>query len=55
MVTTELEPRALNLSDEEEGETEEEGGQSPIPSGDENDGFGADDDLIETPGEEEIF
>ena len=54
MVITELEPRALNLSDEEE-ETEEEGVQSPAPSGDENDGFGTDDDLIETPGEEEVF
>ena len=53
MVTTELEPRTLNLSDEEEEETEE--GESPIPSVEENDGFGADDDLIETPGEEEVF
>ncbi|MEK7626764.1 MAG: hypothetical protein AAB399_01175 [Patescibacteria group bacterium] len=54
MVITELEPRTLNLSDEEE-EEETEAGESPLPSVEENDGFGADDDLIETPSEEEVF
>lgn len=62
MITTELKPLILNLSDEDENEEEGEN-LSPAPKdddlvGDDNggdkDGFGLDDDMIEAPGEGEF-
>lgn len=62
MVTTELKPLLLNLSDDDEDETvtpippeeEEEGGAGKIGGTTEEDGFDLDENLIETPGEEEF-